>query len=276
MSDSGQPVPRLSVVVPCFNHGPFLAEAVESALAQTLAELEVIVVDDGSSDPDTRRILDSFQRERTTVLRQPNRGCSVARNAGIRAARGQYILPLDADDRLCPDYAELAVQALDRDPELGIVYCHAEFFGRKSGPWHLPDFSLPGMLRGNQIFASAVYRRADWERVGGYCEDLLLREDYDFWLSLLELERRVLRLDPCLFQYRKHEKARNSKSRRAKRLQEAEVYHRIRCRHAGLFARHPEVLLDWLHELECQRLSEKEGRLGSRMSRWMRGLGGGA
>lgn len=266
--------PRLTIVVPCYNHGATLAEAVDSALAQTLTDLEVIVVDDGSTDPATRAVLESFRRERTTVIHQPNRGCAAARNTGIRAGSGQFILPLDADDRLLPEYAARAVDVLESRADVGLVYCRARFFDARNGEWNLPDFELTRMLRSNQIFNAGVYRRSDWERVGGYCEELRLREDYDFWLGLLELGVGVLRLDEVLFEYRKHADPRHSKSKRARRLQEADAYHRIRSRHAGLYARHPQVLLDWLHELECRRLQELDNRLGSRLGRWLRALGG--
>src|SRR5690348_2571583 len=128
-------VARVSVVIPCFNAGEHLDEAVRSALAQTHADLEVVIMDDGSTDPATRRLLDGAAAwPRTRILRQANAGPSAARNAAIEAATGEFILPLDADDRIEPGYVEQAAAILQSRPEVGIVYCRAMKFGAESGP----------------------------------------------------------------------------------------------------------------------------------------------
>ena len=94
--------PRVSVVVPCYNLGPYLAEAVDSALGQTFTDLEIVVVDDGSTDPETRAILDTFSRPKTRVLRSENRGLPGAKNFGIGHTTGELLCMLDADDVLEP------------------------------------------------------------------------------------------------------------------------------------------------------------------------------
>jgi len=193
----------VSIVVPCYNLGAYVEEAVESALRQTYRDVEVIVVDDGSPDPETRRVLDRVEGPRTRVLRKQNGGCPSALNAGIAAARGEYVLPLSADDRLAPDYVRQAVEVLRGRDDVGIVYCRAELFDGRRGPWELPDFSREEMARGNVIFASAMFRRADWRLVGGFNEEAVLGlEDWDFWLRLISLPREVVRLDDVLFHYR--------------------------------------------------------------------------
>lgn len=193
----------VSIVVPCYDLGPYVEEAVESALCQTYAAVEVIVVDDGSPDLATQRVLDRLDGPRTRVLRKENGGCPSALNVGIAGARGDYVLPLSADDRIAPDYVRQAVEVLRTRDDVGLVYCRAEFFGERSGVWDLPDFSREEMARGNVIFASAMFRRADWERVGGFNEDAVLGlEDWDFWLRLISLPREVVRLDDVLFHYR--------------------------------------------------------------------------
>lgn len=193
----------VSIVVPCYDLGAFVEEAVESALRQTYEDVEVVVVDDGSTDPATRRVLDRLQGPRTRVLRKANGGCPSALNVGIEAARGDYVLPLSADDRIAPDYVRQAVEVLGGRDDVGIVYCRAELFGARTGPWDLPDFSLDEMARGNVIFASAMFRRTDWERIGGFNEQAVLGlEDWDFWLRLLSLRSAVVRLDDVLFSYR--------------------------------------------------------------------------
>lgn len=195
---------RVSIVIPCFNGADMVHDAVKSALAQTHDEVEVIVVDDGSTDPVTLSALARISAAGgVAVVRQENRGLSGARNSGIAAATGDYILPLDHDDELYPSYASKAAAVLDARGEVGIVYARAERFGATNGEWLLADFDMGQMLLGNQIFASAMFRRVDWQTVGGYSTELRNGyEDYDLWLSILGLEREVVRLDEILFRYR--------------------------------------------------------------------------
>lgn len=193
----------VSIVVPCYDLGAYVEDAVASAARQTYADIEVIVVDDGSTDPATRDVLERMERRGTTIVRKENGGCPSAINAGIALARGEYVLPLSADDRIAPDYVRQAAEVLDRRPEVGIVYSRAEFFEGRSGEWILPDYSPQEMARGNVIFATAMFRRADWERVGGFNEQAVLGlEDWDFWLKLISQGREVVRLDDVLFHYR--------------------------------------------------------------------------
>jgi hypothetical protein len=93
-------MPEVSVIIPCYNQGQYLHEAIDSVLAQTFTDLEIIVVDDGSTDPATREILDTLNRTNTWLLRRKNGGLAAARNSGISTASGRYILPLDCDDRI--------------------------------------------------------------------------------------------------------------------------------------------------------------------------------
>lgn len=198
-------MPLISIIIPCYNQGQFLAESIGSVLASDVTDLEIIVVDDGSTDPETCRILDGLDYPRTQLVRRANGGLAAARNSGIAEAQGRYILPLDADDRIGAEYIGQAVAKLEADPQLGIVYCRAERFGAESGPWGLAPFSRWRMGLGNIIFCSAIYRRVDWDKAGGYDENLRRGwEDWDFWLSLLELGRTVHCLSLVGFFYRKH------------------------------------------------------------------------
>ncbi|AMV73142.1 glycosyltransferase [Desulfuromonas sp. DDH964] len=196
-------MPKVSVIIPCFNQGGYLDEAVNSVLAQTYSDFEIIIVNDGSTDVASNDLLSDYRRPQCRVLLTNNQGLAAARNNGIRAAKGEFILPLDADDRIGPDYLHEAVRILDADPKVGIVYCEAEKFGAQAGRWRLPEFSLRKMLFSNLIFCSAVFRRADWEQVGGYRTNMKSGwEDWDFWLSVLELGREVVKLQQTLFFYR--------------------------------------------------------------------------
>lgn len=235
-------MPRVSVIVPCYNQGQWVDDAVDSALAQTLDDIEIIVVDDGSTCEMTRGKLAAYDRPKTRVIRTENQGLSAARNSGIRTADSEYILPLDADDRIGPTYLAKAVELLVGDTQLGIIYCQAELFGELCGPWPLPEFTVPKMLTGNVIFCSGVFRRADWEAVGGYSAEFQTGwEDYDFWLALLELGRRVYRIPHVLFYYRQHE---GSMVRCISPEDKKVLFRRIRERHAQLYAKYAAEVLD--------------------------------
>ena len=123
----------VAIVIPCFNHGQFVEEAVNSALAQSLAAAEIIVVDD-ASDEGTRVACEKLASERVRVIRNPkNLGLSASRNRGISEARSDCILPLDADDRMHPDFLKETLPILDSSQEIGWVYADCNFFGAKDG-----------------------------------------------------------------------------------------------------------------------------------------------
>jgi len=194
----------VSVIIPCHNHGIYINEAIESVRAQTYPEWEIIVVDDGSTDSQTDTVLRQLACERISIVRCPHRGPASARNTGIAQSRGNYILPLDADDQVFPTYLEKAVRILDQQPDVGIVYSRAEFFGKQTGPWLLPPFTLPDSIFEPSIFACAFFRKADWIATGGYDETLTRGyEDHDFWLSIIESGRRVVQIPEVLFRYRR-------------------------------------------------------------------------
>ncbi len=146
--------------------------------------LEVIIVDDGSSEAETIRILKDVAEAGYTVVSQPNRRVSAARNTGIRLANGEFILPLDSDNRLRDIYLKEGVSLLKENPRIGVIYADAEYFGEKTGRWHVPEFDLLSLLRKNFIDVCALYRKALWEQVGGYDEQMpwMGLEDWDFWL----------------------------------------------------------------------------------------------
>ena len=196
-------MPKVSIIIPCYNQGAYLEEAVRSVLDQTFQDFEILIVDDGSTDEASIRILKGCPWPKTRVIHTENRGLAAARNNGIREARGEYILPLDADDKIGPGYLEDAVRILDRHPDIGIVYSEAAYFGVRTGHWHLPEYTPDQMLFQNLIFCSALFRRADWERAGGYNINMIYGwEDWDFWLSLIQLGVRVYRIPKVHFFYR--------------------------------------------------------------------------
>jgi glycosyltransferase involved in cell wall biosynthesis len=195
--------PTFSVVIPCFNHGEFLLAAVASVEDTADAALELVIVNDGSTDPFTLEVLERLRAAGYRVLDQPNRGLSAARNAGIRASRGRYLLPLDSDNRIRPSYLRRAAEVLDAVPDVGVIYGDAALCGERSGLWRMPEFNLDDMATGNRIDACAVVRREVWEQCGGYDEDLQAgSEDWDFWLSVAETGWRFVHIPEVLFDYR--------------------------------------------------------------------------
>lgn len=174
--------PKVSVVITCFNLGAYLEEALASVPQRP--DVEVIVVDDGSTDPGTVRVLDGLDPQRCTMVRQSNMGLAKARNNGIRLAKGAYYIPLDADNRLRPEMVEQGIAVLDARPEVDIVYGDAQYFGERDARWTVGPFDLALMIERNRIDACAVVRRTLWERLGGYDERMPVMgyEDWDLWL----------------------------------------------------------------------------------------------
>lgn len=248
-------VSRVSIIIPCYNDGKYLPEAVASARAQTHPSTEIIIVDDHSTDPKTQAIYEQFRNEGIPVLQTPpgRKGPSAARNTGIAAATGEYILPLDADDAIAPSYAGKAAAVLDADPAIGICYCHARFFGLKSGPWHMAPYSFNELLCGNMIFATAMFRKADWARAGGFAERLTAGfEDYAFWLRLAHQGARVHQLEEELFFYRIKRASRTARCafEHARHMRALADVHTA-C--ADIFASHSDVLLQRITELRDER-----------------------
>lgn len=196
-------MPKISVVIPCFNQGEYVDAAITSVLAQSSSDYEIIVIDDGSTDPKTSRVLDALDYPKTRLIRTSNQGLAAARNNGISAASAEFILPLDADDRIGPAYLERAGAILNSRPDVGFVYCLAELFGAKRGKFYLNGASLKEMLLDSRIFCSALFRKSDWAVVGGYNPNMVYGwEDWDFWLSLLELGKKPYLIKEVMFFYR--------------------------------------------------------------------------
>ena len=196
---------RVSIVIPCYNDGAMLREALASVEEVRNANvLEVIIVDDGSSEAETTRILNEVAEAGYRVLPQSNRGVSAARNAGIRLAKGEFILPLDSDNRLRDVYLNEGVSLLKKHPSIGVIYTDAEYFGDRSGRWHVPNFNLSSLLRMNFIDACALYRKKLWEELGGYDEQAVCMglEDWDFWLRVAWHGGSFVHLPKIGFDYR--------------------------------------------------------------------------
>jgi glycosyltransferase involved in cell wall biosynthesis len=242
-------LPTVSVVIPCFNHGQYLAECLQSLQAQTFQDFEVIVVDDGSTQPASLAALAAVEAQVTQVIRSSNQGVIAARNTGIAAAKGRYILPLDADDKIGARYLALAVAKLDSEPLVGIVYCQAEFFGEQQGPWQLPPYVFPNILIGNVIFNAALFRKSEWTAVGGYNSNMGdAWEDFDFWLALIARGAQVYQIPETLFFYRINKTSRNNAMQQDS-ARYAKAYTQLFYNHTQLYVSHIDTVFNELVRL---------------------------
>lgn len=197
--------PLVSIIIPYYNGGAFVAQTLSSAISQTYENTEIIIVDDGSREALSVEIFNKIEHPKVKKYRTINQGLAMARNTAISMASGEIILPLDCDDLISNSYVEEAVSEFAKNDEVGIVYSHACFFGLVNQYWDLPEFRMPDFLVNNCIFSAALFRREDWVRAGGYKSDMKYGlEDYDFWLSLVGFGRKVVRLPKIHFFYRKH------------------------------------------------------------------------
>jgi glycosyltransferase involved in cell wall biosynthesis len=176
----------VSVVIPCHNSAQFLAETVESVAAQTFRGFEAVLVDDGSTDG-TRALIEASIAAHPEVpmrlLAQARGGVAAARNAGIAAARGRFILPLDADDLIAPEMLADCVRLLDADATAGIVCCDRQDFGDIEQVVEAGPFELQRLKYFNQLAYCSMYRRAVWEATGGYRSNVDGFDDWDFWIA---------------------------------------------------------------------------------------------
>ena len=208
--------PLVSVIVPLYNAAPYIGETLASIANSTYRPLEVVVVDDGSTD-ESRHLAEIFAKTHpeVRVLHQANAGVSAARNKAIANAKGEWILPVDADDKISPVYIAHAVDAMADD--VRVIGCRAQFFGAKQCEWKLPEYTPERLAQRNMIHISSLFRKADWLRVGGFCEEEIYREDHDFWLSMMELGGTYVRLDEIGLYYRVLPGSRRSKAKAHKR-----------------------------------------------------------
>lgn len=202
----GQPL--VTVVVPCFNHGRFLPECIESIVGQHYEAIEIIIVDDASSDADTVRSLSEIESEGAArVIRQPhNAGPSSARNRGINESRGRYILPVDADNLLLPGALTSLVEQLQGANEtVGYIYPNCQYFGTRDDYFEAPRFNPALLLDGNYCDTCSLIDRDVFDAGVGYADDITLgHEDWDFVLTLVA---RGVRGEPARCKtllYRKH------------------------------------------------------------------------
>ena len=196
---------KISIVVPCYNQALFLQESLLSVLYQTYQNWECVIVDDESTDNTPEIALEWTKKDnRFSYVKKKNGGPASARNAGIIKSNGDYILPLDADNRLDLDYIKKTVSILDSNPHISIVYSDVRFFGLRSEERRVGSFNIEKVLIENYIDNCAIYRREVWLTNNGYDEAREVRglEDWDFWINAYKNGYNFKYLPEILFDYR--------------------------------------------------------------------------
>lgn len=229
MAPGGTLAARVAVVVPCYDDGRFLGEALDSLARQEPCEL--VVVDDGSSDPETLALLEALRASGTRVVSQENAGLGPARMAGVSATTARYVHPLDADDRLAPGALTVLADALDASPMAAAAWGSYRTFGTSEchfptaprlDPWRITFL--------DEIPGTAMVRRDAIEAVGGW--EAVGYEDWDFWMKLAEHGFEGVGVPQMTLWYREHAIARLLASTVA---EHGRRYRALRGRHAPLF-----------------------------------------
>ena len=249
--------PKISVISACFNHGKYIKEMLESVFSQTFDDYEVIIVNDGSTD-DTAEILNDISHEKVTVIHTENHGPADARNRAITKARAPVIMNLDADDKIAPSLLEKAYKIFCSTPNIGIIHCDAECFGAKSGKFEIGEYTSESMLFDNRIISQSFFRRDDWLSVGGYSVEFIhWLEDWDFWLSIIELGGKVVKIQEKLVYYRTYKDLADSRTGRGKtdRMKMTESLINVFHRHQKLYSAFPNA---WDHFSELEKKFNEE------------------
>lgn len=204
---------KISIIVPCFNQGQYLEDCLESAYNQTVPAHEIIVINDGSTD-NTREIAERYMFKEfpgiespVRVINQVNKGLSAARNAGIMAATGDYILPLDADDMLKENAIERLTQEIQRT-DADIVAPSFKEFGMSDREVILGGFTMDDLKAANRLGYFCAIRRSALLETGGYSPKMKFGyEDYHQWFDLFTRNKTIAILQEVLVMYRVKEKS---------------------------------------------------------------------
>lgn len=200
--------PLISVVIPCYNDGIYLPETIEHLHKQTLQDFEIIIVNDGSTDDATLKILGELPKQNIAVLHKENGRMSSARNYGVGCASGIFIAALDADDYFHPSFFEKAISILKNDSNVAVITSHIQMFGEFSKVSKPRGGNENNFLFSNQCPACAMVRKSCWDEVGGYDEKMIYGyEDWEFYIRITQKGWRVHVIPERLLFYRQTKKS---------------------------------------------------------------------
>lgn len=199
--------PLISVIIPCYNQGEYLKDSLGSIQAQSFKNYETIIVNDGSTDDNTVKIINTIEKTQpdVKVINKQNDGLSEARNSGVKEARGKYIVCLDADDKIDPDYLGLVVGVFEKSQKsnLGFVTTWVQEFGDRNNVWKTEGYDPSKLMVMNLVHAGSMFTKDMWEKVGGYKKTMKGGyEDWEFWISAVEKGYSWERIPKPLFNYR--------------------------------------------------------------------------
>jgi chondroitin synthase len=200
--------PLVSIYVPLYNRERYILECIQSALEQSVKDLEVVVCDDGSTDKSNELVQKYFgNHRRVRLITQPNGGIGAASNTAVRNSRGFYIGQLDADDVLMTDAVERCLEVIENDTRLSLVYGTTEYIDENSQfvskGWNWPVFSREYLLTKMIVHHFRLFRKRDFMRTSGFDQTIKNAVDYDMMLKLAEVGE-VKHLNKVLYQYRRH------------------------------------------------------------------------
>lgn len=240
----------VGVVIPCYNDGEFLKEAIASVEDARKAGASIIVVNDGSTDATTLHTLQNVRANGICVIDRPNGGLAAARNTGWLACDRPYILFLDADNLMAEGSVETMAAALDADAQASVVYGDREEFGEREGVVKQPLCDLPELLAGNRVDACAMVRRSALVALSGFDEAMRDGyEDWELWIRMLSSECRFVHLDRPLFRYRVRENSLVSRANEP--AMRSRIVSYVVRKHATLFAKHGEAVVALLHGIQA-------------------------
>lgn len=204
-------MPKVSIIIPCYNQIEFIAQTFDSVKKQRFTDYEIIIINDGTTEEGAVQFLNTFADDDTKVFHIENSGVSAARNYGIKYSRGEYILPLDADDCIDELFLYETVTILDTMPEIEVVRTGVKYFGEINKEDLLPIYSRRRHLIQNLFFNTTLFRKSSFFNVGGYDEQFLIGwEDWDLFLRLVEDEKQVYTIERPYFFYRIKISSRNA------------------------------------------------------------------
>lgn len=193
---------KISIIIPYYKGEDYIHETLKSVYDQTYQNFEVIIVNDGSERSALDLIEKNIDFKNLKIIHQDNQGQSSARNNGVKSATGKYILFLDCDDLIDKKFLDKTHQILSKDNQTRICYTKGKFFEKTDKEWVLQPFNTFDFLIENCIPITALIYKEDFEKVGGFDTQLNYYEDWDFWISLVEIGAKVHKIDEFLFFYR--------------------------------------------------------------------------
>lgn len=196
--------PLVSIITTCYNDGEYLQECIHSVKNQTYSNIEYIIIDDGSTDKFTLDLLKKLKFDnKIKLISTINQGVCKARNQGVMESNGLFLLALDSDDLISPQFVELSVNEMLMDDNVKLVATNYNFFGRVNHTVKLEEYSIEKLIGHNLFVVTTMFRRKDFDNVGGFNSNMKEGlEDWDFWLSIMKNGGNVRYIKGVNFFYR--------------------------------------------------------------------------